>query len=353
MDKNNKDKTLPNFKFDLENAKGGWSGPGGTAKQHTIENFPVAKSIAAVSMRLQPGALRELHWHAIAAEWAYVIQGRCRVTVFSPNGQYEISDFGPGDVWYFPRGHAHSIQGLGPGECHFILVFDNGQFSEFGTSSITDWLTQTPLELLEQDLGEVALPIKEKLQGEAYIVQGGVPPEYTLPLNDKIEPSQLNHKYRLGGALPIIFDGGSEQLVSSKEFPISTTLTGVVLRLKPGAIREMHWHPNADEWQYYIDGESEVGIFASNGRSRRDQFAPGQVAFINQGFGHYIKQKGDKETIILIVLSAGTYEEISLSGWIASNPQQLLATNFGISKALADQLPKSPRFIAAKEDKKK
>ena len=91
-------------------------------------------------MTLEPGALRELHWHANAAEWAYVIDGRCRVTTIDPNNQCEIVDFGPGDVWYFPRGHGHSIQGIGPGTCTFILVFDNGYFSEFGTFSISDWV---------------------------------------------------------------------------------------------------------------------------------------------------------------------------------------------------------------------
>lgn len=70
---------LPNFKFDLEQAKG-WSGAGGSARQHTVNEFPVSTSFAAVSMRLEPGALRELHWHAIAAEWAYVISGRRRGT---------------------------------------------------------------------------------------------------------------------------------------------------------------------------------------------------------------------------------------------------------------------------------
>ena len=94
--------TVPNFKFDLEQATG-WSGPGGSAVQHTVNEFPVSTSFAAVSMRLEPGALRELHWHAVAAEWAYIVSGHCRVTVVSPSGDAEISDFGPGDVWYFPQ----------------------------------------------------------------------------------------------------------------------------------------------------------------------------------------------------------------------------------------------------------
>jgi oxalate decarboxylase len=106
---------LPNFKFDLEKAKG-WSGAAGSARQHTVNEFPVSQSFAAVSMRLEPGALRELHLHAIAAEWAYVISGRCRVTVIAPSGDAEISDFGPGDVWYFPKGH-----GQMPNAARFIV----------------------------------------------------------------------------------------------------------------------------------------------------------------------------------------------------------------------------------------
>jgi len=99
---------------------------GGTAKEVTVAEFPVSDKLAGVYMTLDPGGLRELHWHANAAEWAYVIDGNCRVTTIDPQGQAEIVDFGPGDVWYFPRGHGHSIQGIGPGVCTFVLVFDNG-----------------------------------------------------------------------------------------------------------------------------------------------------------------------------------------------------------------------------------
>src|SRR5579872_5050339 len=92
---------LPPFKYNIE-SRPGWKGEGGSAKEATVAEFPISRSIAGVSMRLNPGGLRELHWHALAAEWAYVIDGRCRTTVIAPNGQSEISEFGPGDTWYFP-----------------------------------------------------------------------------------------------------------------------------------------------------------------------------------------------------------------------------------------------------------
>ena len=338
---------LPNFKFDLEAATGGWSGPAGSAKQHTVNEFPVSTSFAAVSMRLQPGALRELHWHAIAAEWAYVISGRCRVTVIAPSGDAEISDFGPGDVWYFPKGHGHSIQGLAPEECHFLLVFDDGRFSEFGTFSITDWMARAPADVLSQDLSlpldvVAALPKKE-----VYIVQGEVPPaDPPAALNPNLEPSQLRHKFRLGAAPLQSFAGGTERLVSQQQFPISSTITGVLLTLRLGGLRELHWHPNADEWQYYVSGRSEIGIFGANGKYRQDEFGPGQVAFIDRGFGHYIRQIGSEETKILIAFNSPDYQEISLSSWLASNPPRLVAENLGIDLRVVEKLPHAGRIIA-------
>jgi oxalate decarboxylase len=103
-------------------------------------------------MCLQPGSLRELHWHTNAAELGYVVSGSCRTTVLSPDGA-ATDTFGPGDVWYFPAGWGHSILGIGPSECHFILIFDNGAFAEEHTLSITDWLAHTSPAVISQSLG--------------------------------------------------------------------------------------------------------------------------------------------------------------------------------------------------------
>ena len=330
---------VPSFRFDLEKSRG-WTGPGGSAVQHTVDNFPISHSFAAVSMRLQPGALRELHWHAVAAEWAFVVTGRCRVTVIAPSGDAEIADFGPGDVWYFPKGHGHSIQGLGTEECHFLLVMDNGRFSEFGTFSVTDWMSRTPPDVLARNLGITAADVTRLPKQEVYIVQGDVPPDDLPPVrNVQQNPAQHSHKYRLGVSAPMLFGGGSERVVTAQQFPISTTVTGVVMTLQPGALRELHWHPNADEWQYYIKGRAQVGVFSAHGHYQEEEFTPGQVGFIDRGFGHYIKQVGAEETQILIAFNSPDYQEISLSTWLASNPARLLEANFGVDAALVEKLP--------------
>ena len=134
---------LPTFRFALERSKGKEVG-GNSAREATVTQLPISKGLAGVSMRLEPGGMRELHWHATAAEWALVLEGRVRTTVIAPQGYAETNDFEPGDVWYFPRGHGHMLQCLGNQPCRFILIFDNGYFSEFGTFSISDWIGHTP-----------------------------------------------------------------------------------------------------------------------------------------------------------------------------------------------------------------
>jgi oxalate decarboxylase len=330
---------IPNFKYDIE-AQTHWVGEGGSAKEATAAEFPISQSIAGVSMRLKPGAIRELHWHSLAAEWAYMLEGRCRVTVISPEGQAEIADFGVGDTWYFPRGHGHALQGLGPGECHFLLGFDNGHFSEFGTFSVTDWMANTPPSILARNLGVPVSALAKLPKKEVYIGPGKVPEHVIEPVRrEDIQPAQFSHKYRLGDAPAIVFPGGEERVVSSKEFPIQTTLTAARLDLQPGGLREMHWHPHADEWQYFVRGRARIGIFGSHGRVRTEEFGPGHVAFIPQGFGHYVEQIGSEPTRILVLFNSGVYQEISLSAWLGANPVSLLQDNFGLSPSVIEQLP--------------
>src|SRR5271163_3606056 len=168
-------KELPTFKFALEKSEGKVIGKS-SGKEATVLQLPISKGIAGVSMVLEPGAMRELHWHATAAEWAFVIEGRVRTTVIDPHGDAETNDFEPGDVWYFPRGHAHMLECLGNKPTHFILIFDNGYFSEFGTFSITDWIGHTPKELLAKNFGLPASSFDGFPTEEVYFARGNQPP---------------------------------------------------------------------------------------------------------------------------------------------------------------------------------
>src|SRR6516225_7152717 len=189
-------KELPTFKFALEKSEGKVIG-NSYGKEATVTQLPISKGIAGVSMRLEPGAMRELHWHATAAEWAFVLEGRVRTTVIDPAGLAETNDFDPGDVWYFPRGHGHMLECLGNQPCHFILIFDNGYFSEFGTFCITDWIGHTPKALLAKNFGLPESTFDGFPKTEVYFAKGSLPPERSAnPLAGPKKPP-LTHKWQL------------------------------------------------------------------------------------------------------------------------------------------------------------
>ncbi|MFZ5866883.1 MAG: cupin domain-containing protein [Thermodesulfobacteriota bacterium] len=344
--------TLPDFRFPLIKQPAREL-PGGSAREATAREFPVSKSIAGVLMTLKPGGLRELHWHANAAEWAYVIEGNVRVTIVDPQGRIEIADFGPGDIWYFPRGHAHSIQGLGlgPGEAKFLLVFDNGYFSEFATFSLTDWLAQTPKEIVAKNLNVSASDLKDLPTKEVYIAEGPPPPP--LPVSPVSGPgtvlvSPLTHKYSLAAQKPYRRDSDGEvRLASAKEFPISTTMTGALINLERGALRELHWHPNADEWQYILSGKIRLTIFASHGLAKTVELQRGDIGFAPMGYGHALENVGDGPAELIVVFNSGEYQEISLSTVLASQPAYLLETNLHLPRAVINKLPKRQEFITS------
>jgi oxalate decarboxylase family bicupin protein len=112
---------------------------GGWTRQTTIRELPTSRELAGVNMRLDEGVIRELHWHT-EAEWAYVLAGQVRVTALDPDGGSFMDDLSEGDLWYFPAGHPHSLQGLGPNGTEFLLIFDDGRFSEESTFLLTDWM---------------------------------------------------------------------------------------------------------------------------------------------------------------------------------------------------------------------
>src|SRR6266849_2519284 len=203
-------KELPTFKFALDKSKGKVIG-NSYGKEATVEQLPISTGIAGVSMKLEPGAMRELHWHATAAEWAFVIEGRVRTTVSDPQGNAETNDFGPGDVWFFPRGHGHMLECLGDKPCHFILIFDNGYFSEFGTFSISDWLGHTPKALLAKNFGLPESAFDGFPKSEVYFARGKVPPEKAATPLKGVKLPPETHKFELLAQSPhALFKGGKE-----------------------------------------------------------------------------------------------------------------------------------------------
>lgn len=116
--------------------------------------------------------------------------------------------------------------------------------------------------------------------------------------------------------------GGEVRIVGSRTFPISKTIAAAHVIIQPGAIREMHWHPNADEWSFFIKGRARVTIFAAQGEARTFDFLPGDVGITPRNMGHFVENIGDEPIEMLEVFRADEFRDISLFRWMGETPKR-------------------------------
>jgi oxalate decarboxylase len=211
-------------------------------------------------------------------------------------------------------------------------------------------MAHAPKELLAKNFGVPASTFDGFPTDEVYFARGKKPPEeQPVPILGTTAVA-ATHRYQLLSQDPHrVYKGGREWRVDSGNFPISKTVTGVVLDLDPGALRELHWHPTADEWQYVIDGDISVTLFGAKGRYRTETLSKGDVGYIPQGYGHSIENVGKKPCRVLIGFNTGVYQTVDLSQWIGANPLDVLATNFGKPASVFEEFPRRDVFIADKE----
>ncbi len=330
--------TVPNLRFSFSDAHmqlnhGGWS------REVTVRELPIAKTLAGVNMRLTPGGVRELHWHQ-QAEWSYMIWGTARITAVDQDGRNFIADVGPGDLWYFPPGIPHSIQGMSDG-CEFLLVFDDGAFSDIDTFSMTDWFAHTPKDVLAANFGVPEAAFEGLPQGQRYIFQSTVPgPISTDEAGDPFGNVPQSFAYRLHAQPPILTPGGSVRIVDSRNFPASKAIAAALVEIKPGAMRELHWHPNNDEWQYYLTGTGRMTAFAAQGAARTFDVRAGDVGYVPFAYGHYVQNTGDCSLWFLEMFKSDRFADVSLNQWMALTPRELVRDTLNATPALMDSLRK-------------
>jgi oxalate decarboxylase len=336
----------PPFKYSFSLAhkrleSGGWT------RQVTVRDLPISRKMAGVEMRLIAGGIRELHWH-VGAEWALMLYGCARITAVDQEGRSHVSDVNEGDLWIFPGGIPHSIQGLGPDGARFLLVFDDGNFNEFETFLLTDWIAHTPPEVLAKNFDAAENPFTKSPKKELFI--------FARPLPRSLAEEQQAAEAGTG-KVPNSFDfkpgqmkpnkkakGGEVRIVDRKIWP-ATNIAAAIVTLKPGGLRELHWHPNEDEWQYSVSGHGRMTVFASGARARTMDFEEGDVGYIEKSLPHYIENTGDTDLIFIEVFPTPFYEDISLAEWLAHTPARLVDQHLNTGEAMLSAIPKAEAVV--------
>jgi oxalate decarboxylase len=338
---------LPTFKypFSLANKRvftGGWS------REVTVRELPVSKTIAGVNMRLNAGGIRELHWHT-AAEWAIMLYGGARITAIDAEGRSFVRDTKAGDLWYFPTGIPHSIQGLGPDGAEFLLVFDDGNFSEYETVLLSDLVAHTPRDVMAKNFGVSQRSLQGLRKEELFIFQAPMPGPLATDQNAaarSLGASPLDFSFETTPQKPTKrANGGEVLIVDSSTFKVSTTITAAMVTLRPGGLRELHWHQNADEWQYYISGKGRMTVLSTGSRARTMDFQAGDVGYVQQTLAHYIENTGNTDLRFLEMFKSSHYEDLSLSEWLAHTPPELVMAHLNIDRQTYDAIPREKLVI--------
>ena len=323
--------TLPNLRFSFSDAHvrqetGGWP------RQVTVRELGISKDIAGVNMRLNAGGVRELHWHK-AAEWAYMLYGTARITAIDPQGRNFADDVGVGDLWYFPSGIPHSIQGLNPDGCEFLLVFDDGDFDEDNTFLLSDWFKHTPDEVLSKNFGVPGSSFAHMPDpSELYIFPAPVPGPLGSDRVVGAVPGAPGFSHKMLAQQPIKTKSGTVRITDTSVFPASKTISAALVEVQPGGMREMHWHPNTNEWQYYIEGQARMGVFAASGQARTFDFQAGDVGYVPFAMGHYIENIGTTAVRFLEIFKSSYYADVSLNQWLALTPPELVQAHMKLDR---------------------
>src|SRR5260221_5926159 len=333
------------YSFDLVKKRveeGGWT------HEVTQRELPSSKDIAGVNMRLTAGSYRELHWHT-ADEWAYVLYGKARVTLMSPDGKMFIGDVNEGDVWLLPAGHPHSIQGLDPDGTEFLLVFNQGDFSEDGTMLLSAWMAHTPPEVLRKNFGLDSEALAKLPTEPLYIFPGTVPANTVAQDKEEIGgsavASAIQATFKLKSMAPTrATEKGEVRIVDSRNFAL-TKLAAALVTLKPGGLRELHWHPNSSEWQYWISGKGRMTVFFPYHNARTVDFNSNDVRYVSSNAPHYIQNNCGTDAAILEILATDVFEDVSLNHGLRRVPHEMVLAPLGFDKATLAKIPASKLVI--------
>ncbi|KAF2847420.1 Bicupin, oxalate decarboxylase/oxidase [Plenodomus tracheiphilus IPT5] len=333
--------------FALSHNRHGIAGSGWARSQNT-DQLPVSVAMAGVNMRLSPNAYRELHWHK-QGEWALMLNGSVRIASINEAGQSFVDDVQEGDVWFFPPGIPHSIQAFENG-CEFLLVFNDGSFSEDNTFLLSELMLRNPKEVLAKNFRTDVKTFDNISKEQLWIFPGSAPPPADISEQNVTGPAgsipkDQAYTFHWSQQEALKVPGGSIKILDPSTFPIASTFSAALVTIEPGAMREVHWHTTSDEWTYFLAGTARLTVYEAPSASRTFDFSAGDVGYVPVPNAHYLENTGNETLVFLEVLQASQYSDISVNQWLGLTPKQIVKDHLNVGDAFLDTLRKTEEFV--------
>jgi oxalate decarboxylase len=224
-----------------------------------------------------------------------------------------------------------------------LLVFNQGDFSEDGTMLLSAWMAHTPPEVLRKNFGLEREALAKLPTEPLYIFPGAVPANTVAQDKEEIGgsavASPIQATFKLKSMAPTrATEKGEVRIVDSRNFALTKLAAGLVT-LKPGGLRELHWHPNSSEWQYWIAGKGRMTVFFPYDNARTVDFNSNDIGYVPSNAPHYIENTGDTDAVFLEILGTDVFEDVSLNQWLRRLPAQMVQAHLGFDKASLAKIP--------------
>ena len=106
-------------------------------------------------------------------------------------------------------------------------------------------------------------------------------------------------------------------------------------------MRELHWHPNAAEWAYFVSGfRLCMTMLASSHSAQTFDFMAGDVGYVPRAMPHYVENTGSTTLRYLEMFRSPVFQDVALAQWLAFTPHELVRAHLNIDESVLASVPK-------------
>jgi len=306
---------------------------GGVRVDVTADQLPILDGMALATLRLDAGAVREPHWHPNAAELSYCLEGSASMTIVESGGKRVTMSVEAGDLAFVPPGLIHHIENTAARVTRFVVCFSNERYEDLNLSTA---MSQMPPPVLDSAFGVGAGTFDwvRPVGDPAFIARTG-----------SAEASRLNdptvhYRCRLEHLEPALKNaGGSVIFGRADDFPVLDGLAMYSLRMNGEAVREPHWHPNAAELNYVIEGSVRLTIVSPGGGVETVDLDAGDISYIPKAYFHHIETLGDGPAHLAVFFDHEQPGDNGISAALSAYSDPVLSAVFGTPPGTFDAVP--------------
>ncbi|MGN6822627.1 MAG: cupin domain-containing protein [Candidatus Nitrosocosmicus sp.] len=345
--------------FNLDSTAPQFSNSAGSQTIAASNNFPILAGwgMATFLIRLKENGVLEPHWHPNSAELSYCIRGRARMTIFPSNSDadsFTVNTFtvDPGEIVFVPQGFMHDIENISNEEAKFIIAHSNEQPTTIGISGSVGSM---PNKVMNKTFGinppNTFFNVFNNNSTKDIVTGLKKTTTTTTNNNNSTLQSGINipnipnsYKFNVEGIPPQIqTPGGTVAKANTNTFPIlnGSNLSLFSLIMKPDGIREPHWHPNASELGYVLDGLARLIVLNPSGNVDTFEIGPGDIYFVPTGFFHYIENLDRNRNMhFAIFFGSDNPGDIGISGSLSAYSNEVLGATFNLDSSYFNKLPR-------------